>query len=108
MTEDKMFEIMRERDFILLNKTFSATDVIYGFVYQNSNKYKVGKYDVPSYYCKIRASDYNFRFYYFVPTSFEKLSTDWCSPLDSDKQFDSIASKFEAHITILEHHFSRK
>ena len=105
MTEDKMIELMRERDFTLLKKTIGATDITYGFVYQNSNKYKVGKYDIPSYYCEIRVSDYNFRFCYFVPASLDKLVTDWCSPLDSDKQFDSIALKFEAHITILEHYF---
>lgn len=55
----------------------------------------------PSYMCTVTLGNGNFKFFYAVSKSTNKLETPDCSPVTNEKHFERIRSKFEKAVRAL-------
>lgn len=59
------------------------------------------KFPIPDFVAEVNLDNENFCFKWKIPKSINDLSTPWCNPVTSRKQFDRILIPFISHASLL-------
>ena len=105
LTGNKILDIMRDRGF-LLNMESVSNNVLKSMYFMSEPVMhrRRDKIIIPSFGCEVTVEG-EFRFFYMIPGSTNKLESAKCSPFENSEHFFKICNKFEDHVRCLYEEF---